>query len=678
MPLPAKAIPGRVYTGAAARPRTGGRLRCPVTPVPRPAAIIEPSFLVMHIFLSTFSSLRAGPRRAASIVLFPFLLLVGGCVSEPSAVTGQKQSFGYSWEQELQLGAEADQEISAEMGVYDNPAIQTYIESVGQRLVQASGITDPSTPEMYRDTKFTFRVIDNPVVNAFALPGGYIYVTRGLLAHVQNEAQFAVVLGHEIAHVIARHSSQQARRSQLGQIGLIAGAILGQQVLGDQVGNMGQLLDIGGAALGLFMMRYSREAEYESDSLGVGYAQRAGYQAADSARFFTSLRRISASEGRALPTWQSTHPDPGDRADRVREIAAQTPTASGAAPALGEDQFLNLINGIVVGDDPREGFTRNNVFYHPGLRFQFRVAPGWKVDNQKAAVVMAEPNGKALMGLRLTQATRAAAAAATFVEGAKVQVVARSDTQINGLPATVLVGQAATEQGNVAVWNAFIEYQGRVYSLLGYSPVEIYEQVRPTYEGVAGGFQPLQDPSVINVQPARLKIVRADRSAPFASFVPTNLPVDMTAEAVAIMNQLDLNETVPPGRLLKIPDTSGAPPPSRTFGAQRPPPYPQTGYPQPTAGSYPPPPAGTYPPASTSPYPAPSVYPQGGQAPTAVPPGYPPPQFPTSSQPISSAPRSYPPQGYPSAGQPQPGAYPSAPTYPPAQPSGQAPTNWPR
>jgi predicted Zn-dependent protease len=127
-----------------------------------------------------------------------------------------------------------------------------------------------------------------------------------------------VVLGHEVAHVIARHSSQQARRAQIGQIGLLAGAVLGQAVLGDKVGDMGGLLNMGGQALELFMMRYSREAEHESDNLGVGYAKRAGYAAGESAKFFHSLQRISASEGKAVPSWQSTHPDPGDRANRVR------------------------------------------------------------------------------------------------------------------------------------------------------------------------------------------------------------------------------------------------------------------------------------------------------------------------------------------------------------------------
>ncbi len=640
----------------------------------------------MHLFFSSWSSLRSrAKRQIAAVVVLPALLLVGGCVSEPSAVTGKKQSFGYSWEQEMQLGAEADKEITAEMGLYDHPALQSYVESVGNRVVQASGIGGPNTPEMYRDTKFTFRVMDSPVVNAFALPGGYMYVTRGLLSHVQNEAQLAVVLGHELGHVLARHSSQQARRAQLGQIGLIAGAILGQQVLGDKVGDMGQLMNLGSNALGLFMMRYSREAEYESDSLGVGYAQRAGYQAAESSRFFQSLQRISAAEGRALPTWQSTHPDPGDRATRVVEIAAKAPpTTTGQSGMVGEEQYLNFINGIVVGDDPREGFARNGVFYHPTLKFQFPVAPGWKVDNQKAAVVMAEPKGQALMGMRLTQETRARDAAAKFVEGAKVQVTASGDTQINGLPTTVVVGKAQVEEGNVGVWNAFIEFEGRVYSLLGYSPEAVFAQLRPTFESVAAGFGPLRDQSLTNVQPARMKIVRADRNAPFASFVPTSLPADMTPEAVAILNQVQLNEPVTQGRILKIPDTSGSTPAPAGSGApvyQQPrpaqAPYPQNqpqNYPQGQPQSQPGTTQGQAPYPQQQPpatYPAQQGYPQQPGQPAATYPQYPQGTYPPQNQPYpQQSPQPYPQQGaqqpYPQQTYPQQ-SYPAQ-NFPPGTP----------
>jgi predicted Zn-dependent protease len=631
----------------------------------------------MHLsfsFAATRVFVLQSARRLGLASLSSIALLFGACVSEPSAVTGKKQSFGYSWEQELQLGAEADKEITAEMGLYENPALQSYVEAIGQRVLQTSDFRESSTPELYRDTKFTFRVMDSPVVNAFALPGGYVYVTRGLLSHVQNEAQLAVVLGHEVAHVIARHSSQQARRAQIGQIGLLAGAVLGQAVLGDKVGDMGGLLNMGGQALELFMMRYSREAEHESDNLGVGYAKRAGYAAGESAKFFHSLQRISASEGKAVPSWQSTHPDPGDRANRVQEIAAKIPTATGAVAIVGEEEFLRRIEGIVVGDDPREGFTRGGVFYHPTLRFQFPVAQGWKLDNQKAAVVMADPNGRALMGLRLAPEARAREAAAKFVEGAKIQVIASGDTMINGLPATVIIGQAAIEQGTVGVWNAFIEMEGRVYSMMGYAPQQVFEQMRPTFETVAGGFSPLRDPNAVNVQPARLKLTRADRSAPFASFVPASLPNDLTAEAVAIMNQMELNQPVAPGQILKIPDTSG------------------TWTPQQAPAAYP-----TYPNQPGTPYPQQPGYP-GQTWPAQPQPGQPGQAYPPQSQPRQS----YPPQsqpGYPGQtwpAQPQPGApgqsypappsypqatYPPQPTYPPAQPGqpqNYPPPNWPR
>ena len=565
--------------------------------------------------------LRRAFRPLCRLGVVPVVLLLGACVSEPSAVTGEKKSFGYSWQQELQLGAEADKEITAEMGLYENPALQSYVESVGQRVLQSSDFRESNTPEMYRNTKFTFRVLDSPVVNAFALPGGYVYVTRGLLSHVQNEAQLAVVLGHEVGHVIARHSSQQARRAQLGQIGLLAGAVLGQAVLGDKVGDMGQLMNMGGQALEMFMMRYSREAEHESDSLGVGYAKRAGYAAEQSSAFFRSLQRISAAEGKTIPSWQSTHPDPGDRARRVVDLAAKTPSGTGAQPIVGEEEYLRRIEGIVVGDDPREGFSRGGYFYHPTLRFQFPVAQGWKLDNQKTAVVMADPNGRALMGLRLTPEARARDAAAKFVQGAKVQVVASGDTTINGLPATVIIGQAAIEQGTVGVFNAFIEMDGRVYSFLGYSPAQVFNQMRPAFENVAGGFGPLRDPYAANVQPARLRLVRAEQSVPFASLVPTSLPNEVTAESVAIMNQVNLNEPVQPGRLLKIPDTTGA-----------------------------------FPAANTQPYPGAQPYP-----------GYPPQGYPQNYPPQNYPPQNYPPQGYPQQNYP-PQSYP----YPQNQP------NWPR
>lgn len=603
---------------------------------------------------------------------------------EPSLINGEKKSYGYSWQQELKLGADADKQITQEMGLYENPEVQSYVEAVGQRVLQNSNFNGPNTPEMYRNTKFTFRVLDSPVVNAFALPGGYIYVTRGLLTHVQNEAQLGVVLGHEIGHVAARHSSQQARRSQWSQIGLIAGAILGQKVLGEKVPDIGQsVLQMGGQTLEMFMLRYSREAENEADTLGVNYALRSGYAAGESARFFQSLQRIGEKEGKALPAWQSTHPDPGDRAKHVLQIASSVP--SGSANNLGEEEYLRHVEGMVVGEDPREGFTRNNVFYHPTLHFQLPVASGWKVDNQRAALVMAEPNGKAMMGLKLAQGARARDAATQFAQQSKVQVTTSGDTVINGLPATVILGQAATEQGNIGVWDAFIEHEGKVYSLLAYAPTQAFEQMRPTFESVAAGFSPLRDASIASVQPAKIRIVRADRNAPFASFIPTSLPAELSAEEVAIMNQVALNDQVNQGRILKVPEVQPASaqqaaysPPTQQYPTQ----YPSQQYPQQQQQTYPQnyPPQTTYPPASNYP---PQTYPQPvPQDPRYPQQNYPQQQYPQQQYPQQQYPQQqYPQQSYPAQTYPQ-----QSPQFPqpnqsstnPNQPQQQQPPAWPR
>jgi predicted Zn-dependent protease len=623
-----------------------------------------------------FPNFRAGAARFPALVCIASFLFAAApsnliAVTEPSALTGQRQSYAYSWQQEVKEGADADKEITQQMGLYDNPRVQEYVQAVGRRVLAASTFSSPNTPEMYRNTQFTFRVLDTPVVNAFALPGGYVYVTRGLLSHVDNEAQLAVVIGHEIGHVAARHASQQARRSQWSKLGVIAGAILGQAVLGDKMPNFAQnVMSTGSQAMQVFMLRYSREAENEADTLGVGYALNAGYAAEQSPRFFDALRRLAAEEGSGLPTWMSSHPDPGNRADHVMALVNER--RSGPAERfVGENEFLSHVDGMIVGEDPRQGFAQNGTFYHPTLHFQLPVAPSWKVDNQPTAVVFSEPNGRAVMGLRMAPANRTHDAVAQFVSENKVQVSASGDTVVNGLPASVVVGRATTQQGEVGVWDAFVEMEGKVYSLLGYAPAAQFEQMRPTFESIASGFSPLRDPRLASVQPARLRIVRADRPAPFAAFVPTSLPPNFTAESVAIMNQVGLNENVPPGVALKIPDVSAAQTNTEVLATAPPPAAPQypTNYPTsnddsaryPNRGY----PAPNYPdpsryPTSTSPYPNDERrYPPYPTAPTYPSPG----DAPRDSYPPAPSP-SYPPQ------------YPNASGYPPAQyPQTQYPTN---
>jgi predicted Zn-dependent protease len=498
--------------------------------------------------------LRLSGRRhcALGAVIFGFVL--SGCVHEPSAVTGERRAYGFSWQQELQLGEQSDAQIIEQMGLYQDEEIQRFVSEVGQRVLAMSDFRTDEAHEMYRQTEFNFRVLDSPVVNAFALPGGYIYVTRGLLTHMQNEAQLAVVLGHEVGHVVARHASQQALRSQWGQIGLFAGAILGQQVLGRDGSNVaGNILELGGGALQLLMFRYSREAEHESDELGVRYSAQAGYAAEEGVEFFRTLERKSAQEGgRALPSWSSTHPDPGERARRVRELSARH-TAPGSLPVVNENDYLRRLEGMVLGENPQEGFQRGDWFLHPALAFQFPVPTGWRLQNERAIVIMAEPNGHALMGFEIVPAQSAREAAARLGQQQGVQVIGGRETVINGLPAAVVQAQAQSQQGVVGIVATFVEYQQRVYSFLGYAPAQIFPQVAPVLERVAAGFSPLTDPAVLGLQPARIQISPTPREMTFRELVPAQLPMGMTAEDLAIVNQVELDERLPAGRMIKLP-----------------------------------------------------------------------------------------------------------------------------
>jgi len=247
-------------------------------------------------------------------------------------------------------------------------------------------------------------VLDSPIINAMALPGGYIYITRGMLAHLTSEDQLAAVLAHEIGHVAARHAARQAWQQQIGQGLLLGGALLGQGL-----GLPAQdILNLGGMAAQLIFTRYSREDELEADKLGVEYSSGAGYDPRDVIGLFQTLNRIQEKEGQGMPSFLSTHPDPGARIQRIRELTGAQ--ASGRRP-LADTRFMSAIEGLVLGEDPRQGFVEGNVYYHPDLRFRFPVPRGFKVINQPTQVVMVEGQNRAVLGFTSSGDRTALAAA---------------------------------------------------------------------------------------------------------------------------------------------------------------------------------------------------------------------------------------------------------------------------
>ena len=489
------------------------------------------------------------PRLSRVVFVLATVFFAAGCVTERSPVTGEKQRLAFSWEQEKELGRKSDQEITTQMGAYDSEDLQAYVDHVAERVLQASDFSRTDLPKRYRDTTFTFRILDNRIVNAFALPGGYVYVTRGLLAHVENEAQLAVVLGHEIGHVAARHSAQRALKQQWSQIGLIAGVLVGSQVLG---GGAQDLFQLGGTAMQLLLNSYSRENEREADRLGVRYAAAAGYAAAEGAGFFVTLDRKSQAAGAALPSWQSTHPDPGEREATIRRLAQEFDTRY-EMTTVGTDALMTAIDGLVVGSDPRQGIVLGGSFLHPVLDFQFDPPAGWRVQNQAQAVLMGHPDQQAMLTFEITPGDTPAAAAAQLKQEGQLQVVREGDFRIDGLNAYFIEGRANAQDRTLALMFVFVELDQRVYAFSGYTAAAEHDRYIERFAEVARSFGPLQDRAILNAQPHRLETFRARDTRLFSAYVPPKLPPELDAQTLAIMNQTEIDDATTPGTWLKLP-----------------------------------------------------------------------------------------------------------------------------
>lgn len=475
-------------------------------------------------------------------------LLLSGCAMSTSPITGQRRAYAYSWQQEIELGREYDGEIVEEFGLYDDPALTAYVRRVGEEVLARSHLRRPEAQEEFRSTEFTFRVLDSPIVNAFALPGGYVYVTRGLLAHLDNEAQLAVVLGHEVAHVAARHTSQQVLKQNVAMAGLVGVSLLGEELYG--IGD--EVMAVGGAGMQLLLFKHSRGDEEESDRLGVEYAARAEYRAAEGAGFFDVLNRMQAREG-WYPTFLSTHPNPGKREQTVARLAGEWETQGVAQRRVAQDDFHAAIDGMVLGADPRRGFVEHGVYHHPDGRFRFTLPPGWQVEHENGRVQAVD--GSETAGLLFRPQPKhasARAAAADFVRENELRVI-REGPDGWGLSAAYEVEATAASGGDTTrVSLRFVEHEGKVYAFAGMAPAAEHARYERDFRRAMESFGRLTDPKFLAVQPTRLRIVTASRAAPFRTLVPGTLPRDMKAEDLALVNHLRLDDVVSPGRKLKL------------------------------------------------------------------------------------------------------------------------------
>ncbi|HEX8529250.1 MAG TPA: M48 family metalloprotease [Cytophagales bacterium] len=473
------------------------------------------------------------------------LLGLGSCARNP--VTGKKDFVLLSEQQEIAMGQQSDPGIVAEMGLYEDKTLQSFINEKGQQMAKVSHRPD---------LKYEFKIVDSPIVNAFAVPGGYVYFTRGIMAHFNNEAEFAGVLGHEIGHITARHSAKQYSKAMLAQLGLIAGLVVSPQ--------FAQFAEQAQQGLALLFLKFGRDDESQSDRLGVEYSTKIGYDAQEMAGFFNTLDRMGKQSGaESVPTFLSTHPDPADRNKNVAKLAAEWKAKVGDQKlAVNRDSYLKMIDGIVYGEDPKQGFVEKNAFYHPVLKFQFPIPSGWQLQNTPQQVQMAPKSGKALMSLTLAPGKSLEEAGRALVEQYKLTVVDSKSETTNGLPALAIVAdqtgdpqqqqQQQQQQPAVRALIYLVQYGGNIYNIMGLSAATDFQNYFQTFYGVTSGFRQLTDPAKLNRQPDRIRVKTVRQAGPLSQVLREyQVPADRHEE-VAILNGLRLKDRVEAGTMIKV------------------------------------------------------------------------------------------------------------------------------
>ncbi|HEX9109008.1 MAG TPA: M48 family metalloprotease, partial [Longimicrobiales bacterium] len=459
---------------------------------------------------------RLVPARITAPLL---AVALAACATNP--VTGKRELVLISEQQEIQMGQESAAQVAQSIGLVQDQALQDYVQRVGLSLARVS--QRPNLP-------WQFRVVDDPTPNAFALPGGFIFVTRGLMSMMTNEAELATVVGHEIGHVTARHSVRAMTRSELAQVGLVVGS-----VISPTVARYGQLASSG---MQLLLLKYDRAAEAQADELGFGYALADHYDVRRMADVFTTLQRVSAKEGQSpLPSWLETHPSEPDRIAKVNQrVAALSDTALRNA-LVRRPEYMRQVDSLVYGVNPRSGFFQGTHFIHPDLRFQITFPEGWQTQNTAQTVAAASPQKDAVMELSLADSGSADQAYRALAGAQGVTVSSSGSQSIGGQRAVSAIFQAQTDQGLLDGVAAFIDYGGHTYRVLGYTPAQAFGQYRGALERAATSFAPLTDPTLLSVQPRRLRVVTTDRAMTLAEF-NTRYPSTVSLDDLAIINEV--------------------------------------------------------------------------------------------------------------------------------------------
>ncbi len=468
------------------------------------------------------------------IIIALSALLFSTCATNP--VTGKKEFMLVSESQEIAMGKEYDPQVVATYGVYPDTAINNYIAQLGQRIAKVSD--RPDLP-------YEFKVLDSPVINAFAVPGGFVYFTRGILAYLNSEAEVAGVMGHEVGHIAARHSAKQISRQQIASLGLGIGSILSEDVA--------QLAGIAQSGIGILFLKFGRDAERQSDLLGVTYSTELGYDAKEMANFFRILERMEENSGSGLPGWLSTHPAPEERVQTIvnlaREAQAKYPNRNFV---VKREEYLRKIDGLVFGEDPRQGYVEDNIFYHPELKFQFPVPDEWQVNNTPSQVQIVNKDQSAFIVFELSNRSSATDAAQQFLTQAKAQLISQDLMRVNAMNAVRTIADINSQNGIIRVMSYFIEYDNRVYVFHGVAGKSTFSRHVNLLENTMRGFNRLTNPQKINVQQKRIRIKKVDSTTTLENALQQFGVASNKMEIHSFINGMELGSTVQTNMLLKV------------------------------------------------------------------------------------------------------------------------------
>ena len=482
---------------------------------------------------------QTGPSALARLLpLVVAATTIAACATNPA--TGKKEISLMSESQEIALGQQMDAEVRREMGVYNDPELQRYVESVGMKLARAS-----QRPEL----PWHFTVVDEPAVNAFALPGGYIYVTRGILPFLNDEAQLAGVLGHEVGHVTARHSAQQYTKATSAGVGLA--------LLGIFVPEARPLQGAAETALGVLFLKHGRDDEVQADQLGVDYTAKTGFNPAGVAGMLTTLSRLDEASGsrRGVPNWLSTHPAPADRVTQVQQYIQKAAIPVGTAGTTDKNDFIRHVDGIVYGDSPSDGIIRGNQFLHPDLRLALAFPAGWEIQNSPIQVTAKAPERDHYMLLQLVQNARGSVdqIAQTGMASAGFRQLNGQRSQINGMDAYVGTYQGNLEGlGNVVTTAAHIVHERNVYLLAGFSPPNQFDAAQREFAASIRSFRELSREEAAGIRPNRVDVYTVRSGDTWQSIAQRTGDGTVKAATLAIMNNSEPSQQPRAGDRIKV------------------------------------------------------------------------------------------------------------------------------